>query len=385
MEQGLITFFEVTECGFYRIRHNKTEHIEGSLLDTMKLIHDWLKGRDVDQTIPWSIEEHPNRIRLYCKSVHFDKNTGDGIFVFWKKFGDDSGKLSGILAKSKVDDIGKDTHQIKATVKGQKVILGEPMYYWFISEHNLIATIKFPNSLSDSDAVFDYIKKCIDLRIEHPRKNVSSRNVFNPHIGRDLVIKNITYRSVDDKYSLSFKLNAELKEYSVNDASIAGLSRRITHLVVRETISSTKEVQKDSAFVMFDRLLRKSKQTKSISKQVEIISEESFSVPELKTVIATYNQDFKDTTGWDNVGFKIDGIESPTKWFNNYVDRKRILISSDDKKESSYFPAEKIFMALQKERRDLLDFMSVEKEDRIATEITEAEITALVEKVSASQ
>ncbi|MFQ2176150.1 hypothetical protein ACK33V_02890 [Aeromonas veronii] len=371
MEQGIITFFEVTECGFYRLRHKKTEHIEGSLRETVELIHGWLQDRDVDQTIPWCITEHPNKIRLYCKSVFVDKDTGDGVFVFWKKFGDDSGKLSGILAKSKVDDTGKDTHQIKATVKGQNVILGEPMYYWFIPEHNLIATIKFPNSLSDSDSVFDYIKKCIDLRIDHPRKNVNSRTVFNPHIGRDLVIKNITYRSDDDKYSLSFKLNAELKELSINNASLAGLSRKITHLVVRETISATKDVEKDSAFVMFDRILRKSKQSKSISKQVEIISEESFSIPELRKVIATYNDDFQDSSGWNNVGFKMDGIESPTKWFNNYVERKRILVTEEDKKDNSYFPAEKIFTALNKERRELLDFMLTNKEDKFAPLLVE--------------
>lgn len=380
MEQGLITFFEVTECGFYRLRHKKTEHIEGSLSETVNLIDTWLKNRDVDQTIPWSITEHPDRVRVYCKSVFVDSNSGDAVFVFWKKFGDDSGKLSGILGKSKVGDPGKDTHQIQASVKGQDLILGEPMYYWFIPEHNLIATIKFPHSLSDSDAVFDYIKKCIDLRISHPRKNVSTRSVHNQHIGKDLVIKTVTYRSEDDSYSLSFKLNAELKEYSVNDASIAGLSSRITHLVVRETISSTKEVQKDSAFVMFDRLLRKSKQSKSISKQVEIVSEESFSIPELKNIIAAYNDDFNSSADWDNVGFKMDGVESPTKWFNNYVERKRILVSDDDKKDHSYFPAEKIAMALQKERRDLLDFMSGHKEDKIASELTES-----TESVSASQ
>ncbi|GKQ96537.1 hypothetical protein [Aeromonas hydrophila] len=373
MEQGIVTFFEVTECGFYRIRHNKTEHVEGSLGETVDLINGWLKGRDVDQTIPWSVEEHPYRPQLYCKSVFVDQKTGDGMFVFWKKFGDDSGKLSGILAKSKVDDTGIDTHKVQASVKGQKVILGEPMYYWFIPEYNLIAAVKFPNSLSDSDSVFDYIKKCIDLRINHPRKSISTRNVFNQHVGRDLVIKNVTYRSEDDSYSLSFKLNAELKELSINDASLAGLAKRITHLVVRETISSTKEVKKDSAFVMFDRLLRKSKQSKSISKQVEITSEESFSIPELRQVIAAYYDDFSDASGWDNVGFKFDGIESPTKWFNNYVDRKRILMNESDKKEASYYTAEKMLIALQKERQDLLDFMLTKKDDKFAAELAEPE------------
>lgn len=256
------------------------------------------------------------------------------------------------------------------------------MYYWFIPEHNLIATIKFPNSLSDSDsdAVFDYIKKCIDLRISHPRKNVSIRTAFNQHSGKDMVIKSTTYRSEDNSYSLSFKLNAELKELSINNASLAGLSRRITHLVVRETISSTKEVKKDSAFVMFDRLLSKSKQSKSFSKQVEITSEESFSISELKGVIAAYNDDFTDDSGWNNVGFKFDGIESPTKWFNNYVDRKRVLMNESDKKENSYFTAEKIFTALQRERNDLLDFMLTEKEDKFASALAEQD-----ERISASQ
>ena len=184
MEQGLITFFDVKACGFYRVKNKETIHVEGSLSETINLIHSWVQGRDFDQTLPWSKRIHENRPKIYCKSSYIHESTGDAVFVFWKQFGDDSGSLNGILAKSKVDDKEKDTHTVETNVRGQDVIYGQPMYYWYIPEHNLIASVKFPHSLADSEGVSHYIKKCIDLRIDHPRKKLTENTIFNHHFNK---------------------------------------------------------------------------------------------------------------------------------------------------------------------------------------------------------
>lgn len=365
MEQGLISFFDVKECGFYRIRRTDSEYVSGSLSESIKLVYDWLQGRDFDQTIPWNPEVHAFRTQIYCKSVYSDSVTGDFVFVLWKKFGENSGNINGVLAKSKVDDKGKDTHKFETSVKGQDVILGEPMYYWFIPEHNLIASIKFPNSLSDSDAVFNYIKKCIDLRIPNPNKKESERSVYNQHLGRDIITKSTTYRSIDDKYSLTYRLKAELKELSINESSLDSLSKKITHIVIRESIKSEKSVQKDSLFSMFDKMVGKNEETISREKQVEIVSEESVSKEMLQSMIVTYNDEFDSKSTWNNVGFKIDGIESPTKWFDRYVDRKHILMDESKKKDGSYYTADKLFIDLKRERVSLLDFMANPLQDKL--------------------
>lgn len=357
MEQGLITFFDVKDCGFYRMKNKKPVHVEGSLSNSLELVHKWVKDRDFDQTIPWDAKNNPNRARIYCKSAHFNPATGDYVFVYWKQYGEDNGNINGILSKSKVDDKGVDTHKVKANVKGQDVILGDPMYYWYIPQHNLIASIKFPHSLSDTDAVLGYTKKCIDLRISHPRKKQSEHTLFNTFLGKDIITKNVTYKSEDGSYSLNFKIDAEMKELSLNDVSLEALAKRITHLVVRESISSSKEIEKDTIFSMFDKFRRQKKRPLSKQKQVEIISQESYTAEELESILSTYNTVHESKNSWDNVGFKIDGIEKPTKWFDKYVDRKKVFIHEDNKKDDHYFPAEVIMTHILEKRGHLLDFM----------------------------
>lgn len=369
MEQGLITFFDVKACGFYRKKDNSPVHVEGSLSETIKMIHDWVQGREFDQTLPWDKDTHVNRSKVYCKSSCINEN--DAVFVFWKQFGNDSGNLNGILAKSKVDDKGKDTHTVETNIGGQKVIYGQPMYYWYIPEHDLIASIKFPHSLSDSEGVCHYIKKCIDLRIEHPRKRQTERSVFNPALKKEVKTKSISYRSENGSYSLYFKIDAALKELSVEDTSLENLAKRITHIVVRESISSSREIEKNSLFSMYDRIRRVKSNSITRSKQVEIVSEESVDAQYLESILKTYSSEYDAKSTWENVGFRVGGINSSTKWFDNYVDRKRIVIDQSYKKDGKYYLAETLIKCILSQRDSLLDFANDSLNAKIQRDLLE--------------
>ncbi|WP_306523712.1 hypothetical protein [Rheinheimera sp.] len=355
MERGLITFFKVTECGFYRYKGGQSEFVEGGLVPTLEAVSTWLSGREVENTIPWDANKSPLRTQVFCKSIHHDVKTGDYLFVLWKKYADDSGSVNGILPRSKVGDTGKDSHKIKTQYENQNLILGEPMYYWFIPSANLVASIKFPKSLCDSTSVFDYIKRCMDLRIPHARKKESERVAFNQYANKDILVKNVSYSSADGSYSLRFKFNGELKELSINDAGLLELSKKITHLVVRETISTNVEVDKHPAFHLYDKVFGKTDKTINREKQVEIVTEQFLSVDELSEIIKTYNDEIEPDSAWNNIGFKSDGVEGQTKWFNSYVERKHINVDESSKKES-YYPADVLLSVILGQRSSLIDF-----------------------------
>lgn len=371
MEQGLITFFNVSECGFYRMRKgSKSEHIEGSLKETISLLDGWIRGRDVELTIPWDPTHHPTRAKIYSKNSYVDSKTGDSVFVFWKQFADNSGNVKGLLGKSKVGAEGKDTHKVKVEVKGDSVLLGDPMYYWFIPKYNLIASIKFPHSLADTDSALLYIKNCIDLRIEVSRKVTSQSQRFNQFSGNTITRKNISYKSEDGKYSLKFKIDASMKELSLKDASFDQLAKEISHIVVRETITSKVKVQEDKhvVFKVWDKITKANKY-KEMSKQVEVTSSEMIEGAELEDMLKTYNDVILNKQEWNNVGFKTNGVDSPTKWFDKYIDRKHILVPQEHKQDDIYFPAEKIFTEILRERDSLLSFVV---DDEIEAIIKEA-------------
>lgn len=355
MEKGLISFFEVTHCGFYRMRNKRdSELVEGSLNETIQLVTNWVKNKEFSQTIPWDVATNPNRTQIYCKSVTSDAVTGDSLFVFWKRFSDDSGNLSGILADSKVGSNKGDSIKVGKKVGGKPVILGQPMYYWFIPEYNLIASVKFPNSLADTDSIYDYFKRTIDLRVEHPRKEIHEHDIYNQHAGRNITTKNVCYRSGDDTYTMKFRFHGQLKELSVKNVDTDRLSKTISHIVVRDTISTVKEDDKDSIFKLWDKVTKEQK-GKYFKKQVEIVSEANLNGNELKSMLNVYCEEYDPTEeDWNNVGFKTDGKDGTTKWFNRYVDRAHVLIDTLEKEAGNYYPAEKILPILTKQRADIL-------------------------------
>ena len=361
MERGLISFFEINECGFYRMRNNKdSEHIEGSLAESLTLVEQWVKGRDFTQTVPWDVESSPQRTQIYCKDIAISPVSKDVLFVLWKRYGDDSGKVKGISPDAKFGSNPEDSIKIDAKVKGQSAILGEPMYYWFIPELNVIASINFPHSVASTTDVCNYIKRCIDLRITHPGKKIVEQTSFNQFSNREQTVKRVIYKSKNNKYSMNYKFDVHMKELSSQKANTRSLCKKITHIVVRDTISTVQEDQKDSCFRLFD-LIQGKDLKKKFQKQVEITEERRLTEKELESMLDIYHQEFKETDKWNNVGFREDGNDT-IRWFNKYVSKEHILMEHLEK-NSNFHSAKTLLGELQKCRTDLLQTVISENEE----------------------
>jgi hypothetical protein len=361
MDKGLITFFDITECGLYQIKQKKDPiHIEGNIKDSIERIIGWLKDRDFSDTIPWDAESLPNRSKYYCKSVYTDPKTNDSLLVFWKKHGDDSGKLSGILETAKVGANKGDSVSVSdKTLFGQKIIYGQPLYYWFLPEYNLIASIKFTHSLSSTEAVLEYCKRCIDLRVYDERKTVKTHNVYNRHQETNIPIQKATYTSEDKKHSLVYKIDAKMKELAAADADIARLAASITHIVVRENIKARRSKEaRDPIFTIFDKVIKN--QSRQLKSQVEVISEVSLTASELTELFKIFRDEYRPEDLWSNIGFKTKGKDDTTKWFNSYVDREYIKVDEYMKHDNTFYTAEYLLKALLDRRIELLSDITVQ-------------------------
>ncbi|MGI1968497.1 hypothetical protein ACRN9N_08625 [Shewanella baltica] len=374
MDNGLVTFFDVTNCGFYRIRQaaaniqKQEELIKGSLANTLTLVTQWLNGREFSQTIPWDVDSNPFKSKVYCKDYYSDPITGQFLFVFCKALTNDSGALNGFIEDAKVGTSDTDVVRVNNKSKGRKLIYGQPMYYWFIPELNLIASINFKHSIASTENVTDYFKKCIDNYIQTQNRKVATRTIYNSKTNRDINIKSVSYMSDCNKFSMTYKFDAQLKELSVDDVSLEKLARNITHLVVRDKISSSKAVQDSLLFELFDKIRGKQSKLKR-DKHVEIISEVNLDESELRAILGVYKEEQDDSSDWNNVGFRINNEDS-TKWFNSYVDRKHLQIEPRLKKDDSYYPAKVLFEAIKIQQEGLLDF--TKQSQLVAEEIKKA-------------
>ncbi len=321
MERASISFFEVERCGFYSTSLKNPAYVEGSLERTFDDFCDWVNVRDFTQTIPWDVDSHPKRTQIYCKSVAQDPMTKDTLVVLWNRFGDDSGKVSGISPDAKVGQDTSDSIKIDAKVKGQSAILGQPMYYWIIPSLDVIATVNFSHSCAATKDMCDYIKKCVDYRIPHPRKHTVEHEDVNPTTGKPTIRKSIKFTTEDGESGMRFKLLAHTKELNSDKANAVRLSETITHIVVRDTISSTKSDDKDPIFDLWSKVKGK----KKFSKHIEIIEKADLTVNEVSDIIKIHNKEYDPKNKWNNIGFRADGNDT-TRWFDKYVSRENIYL-----------------------------------------------------------
>jgi hypothetical protein len=362
MESGLVTFFDVKEFGFYRPRRasksdptGKDEYVNGSMSEVLESVMEWVRGREFAQTIPWDVPTNPDRTKIYCKDCQKDEVTGDVLFVFCKALTNSKGELSGFVEGARVGSEDKDVVQVSKKVRGQNLIYGQPMYYWFIPKLNLIASINFSHSVASTEHVMDYLKRCLDNFIPHPNRKVSLDTRFHPRLNKDISIKSVSYRSECGKFNLKFKAVAELKELSLKDISLESLARKITHIVVRDTLSRSNRIQEDSLFDLWSKVSKKQGEVRR-EKHVEIIEEVNLSPDELRDVLQVYKDEHQQGSIWNNVGFRTSDNETLTKWFDRYVERKHIYLDPSLKREDAYYPPALVLTTLIDMRAGLLDF-----------------------------
>ncbi len=348
MDKGLISFFEVDSCGFYSTKHKNPERVEGSLAQTLDSFCQWVKGRDFSQTIPWCVDDYPRRMQIYCKSVAQDPASGDSLLVLWRRYGDDSGKISGISPDAKVGQDTSDSIKIDTKVKGQSAILGQPMYYWVIPSLEVIATVNFAHSSAATKEVCEYIKRCIDYRIEHPRKILVETEGANLSTGEPIISKFVTYKSPDSDRLMRFKFQASTKELNSDSANAARLSERITHIVVRDTISTTASDDKDPIFNLWSKVKGK----KKFSKYIEIIEEASLTPQEVSEIIKVHHSEYSSTSAWNDIGFR-ESVSGSTKWFSNYVSKEHIQLPVLNI-DQNYHSANSVLNVILKDRNNLL-------------------------------
>ena len=361
MEQGLITFFDVSECGFYRAQaipdgngKRQNVYVNGTIEEALNHVTEWVKERVFSETIPWSIEEDISRTKIYIKDVGQDLATGDQLIVFCKALTNDKGQLSGFVEDAKVGSDDGSVIQVEKNAGGKKLVYGLPMYFWFLPNENLIASIKFPNSLVDTQNMCLYIKRCIDNYINLPNKVVHNNRQFNHFAKKELDIKSVFYRSPCGTFSTRFTMDTKLKELTAEDISPSLLAPNITHLVVREVISSEREIENIGLFNLWNRLTNKAKTVRA-EKFVEIVEEIAVTPEELIKILEVYKQENLENSLWSDVGFRTNNDDT-TKWFSSYVDRRHITLDPKQKVDQSFYPASILLNSLSDQREGLLNF-----------------------------
>lgn len=357
METGTVTFFNIDEAGFYKVRKNDKPNdlIDGSCSEILHSVNKWKDKQEFLNTVPWDIRKHKKRDVVYCRSIAHSADTDDFVFVMWKRVGDESGKMHGIDEKAgKKEKKGDSVSLNSKTFGGKSLVYGQPMYYWFIPKLDLVASIKFPYSISDKELMTSYIKRCVENRVDHPnrKKNIVTRE--HPVHGADAPINNVTFESSCGKHkSLRFSFKASEKRVNIYNTDLNKLAPKITHIVVRDVIAIKNfDNERSEALKLYNKVMKKRKNN-VYERRVEIETEVFLTPAELQEMLDLYQDEYDPTTPWVNMGFK-EGKEDSPSFFNSYIERTDIIMDPSKKHENTHYTAEDLLTELTRQRNSLL-------------------------------
>ncbi|WP_370278708.1 hypothetical protein [Pontibacterium sp.] len=325
MDNGLVTFFEVEACGFYRLKQDAREldHKFGDMTALVKDLERWLTGKKFEQTLPWRVEDFPLRVKTYCRGLAIDPDTNDAVIVIYRSVGDNSGNIHGIKVGSAVGPDEKGTIVAGSSEDGEEIIWGQPCYYWIIPEKNKIASIRFPHSSSDTPKLSSYIKDFVNNHSSFGERNKSEsvrENPADPTRKIKITRTNFPYGEGKDKCNCIFKFSAKELRLKTLKEDLDQLHERITHTIIRDSITATIPDTRTPFFQIGSQILPSvfgpsGKFEKA--KHVEVIVDGS---PSRKELYKLYEQQAgEENKDWRNIGFKTEGANGPTTWIQDYV------------------------------------------------------------------
>ncbi|BCL68832.1 hypothetical protein TUMSATVNIG1_07720 [Vibrio nigripulchritudo] len=343
-ERGLITYFDIEQFGFYRLRQKKVgEPLDIDTDDLLLRLSDWLTGKQFQNTVPWGGTQSSFN-KIYCTSFYLEPTTGDMVLVLYKSVGAENGGVKGIKFNSPVDTDSNDTVASKDGVKANEVAWGQVMYYWFIPSENKLASIKFSDSVCDINGLSQYVREWVKYRCnKHVGKEFETVRV-SPDGNKRVVVTRKMYQHKDG-YTFCFKFIAKQFRRKTGVHNLGSVFKKVTHLVFRSTVNVVTTDRRGFAKLL-DKYLPvfsfsapdKSDDNGGIpdSKEYEVIVNSDPTNEELEEIFRLYNEEYDETSTWDNVGLKINGRSNDTLWLDQYVVKDEIHMSKKEAHKDVY-------------------------------------------------
>ncbi|EPL6805135.1 hypothetical protein WJI42_003504 [Klebsiella aerogenes] len=340
MDNGSISFFDITACGFYRLK-NKPEELDYKFGDLMGVLDDldgWLKGKNFEQTLPWNKEEQPLRTRVYSRGLVRDNQTKDAVIVLYREVGNGNG-IHGIKVGSKVSGDSKGTVRAGREHGEDKIIWGEPCYYWIIPELNKIASIRFPHSFADTYLFAQYFIQHVNNNSKLGKRTKSKRTFESAKTpGRCVDVYNTKFQYQDGKNEVNciFKFILEETKLKAAEENFERLRHKITHTLIKDTTvinqDDTRQPLLKLTSVALASLVGEENRNKLIGappvleqpRRIEVKIDGAPSSDELRNLFSMRGEESE----WD-VGFLLADRANPV-WLSSYVARTKLPLHDSD-------------------------------------------------------
>ncbi|MBB1328706.1 MULTISPECIES: hypothetical protein [Pseudoalteromonas] len=362
MSEGLVTFFKYNSLGFAR---RADDYFEPLSMDVMlNSLQKWFQDRiSLEDTLLWDDQTvgYSNRKKVYLKALERDEETGDYMLVLWRAIGQGNG-VYGIKADAGLED--NNLYNADDNVGNDRVIWGEAAYYWFIPSLEIFSSIRFPNSVADTEIMNRFMRDYVELHSDFRQRKVVEKERKGGK-GKYLSISFAPTKQ-GEKGNLWFQAYSEQFKKPTTKSDLEDLTGKITHFVKRDVISA-QVVQQGGWTNLFKDLPFVSNQVTRADRKVEVNIEAKPTVRELKEMIDLYEREYTDGDDWRNIGFKKEN--SGVVWLDNFVVKSTLSVNDlvgGGRDDTGHYTAERLFKAMEFSRDKLLSaFIEEEQEEAV--------------------
>lgn len=326
-----VTFHNITKCGYYDIEHRK--HAFCTRKELLKSLSEWIKDKEIFETITFSPQEDSSQNKIYCYDIHFDSKSGC-LLTTWNGYpsGEDN-QIAAINGTAKVGESDVTTSKFDANY-----IPGFETYFWFPQNKNVLATIRFERTNNGRIDLVHYLESF--LASHHPEHVFQGDEENSVCYGRD---KNDLNDYIPMFETRLAKLPGQIQIIKNNRVAITKLRQQSElKTTVRETDSS-----------IWQKMLSKLGISEPANREYPIAFDTYMnwtpSKKELDEII----------TQWENnpeiigrVGVVFKGDSTTTHWFDSSMVKAEVDLDVE-KNDSGIIGAASLFNALEEKKEQI--------------------------------
>ncbi len=292
-----IQLFNISRCGFYP--HGKDNASFGSIEDVLTQLHQWSKGLDLSQTKILDPDYEGSLDPVYLFGIK--KAAAGWVVSTWNEIPHGESGVASVSMNAKVGVPDVHLNEIK-----ENSIPGYATYFWIVPGRNLLATIRFEGGRSGQPGLVAHIGRFMS--------RFMSYTIVEDRGGEQIVVGYTDKRDgIPQKVKPMFKTMVAQKPGQTK--FLVDNFAKVRRVLRRGHLTTLSVLEKDFWQSTVRYLRGEPKPNHVVNQRVAVEIDYRPTRAELEAMIAAEEGD-PDVTGWDDMGFLLDGEKNP-RWLGS--------------------------------------------------------------------
>jgi hypothetical protein len=311
-EQAKITFYSIDKCGYYK--HGEKEREFCTLLESLNELKIWNSNKEIGETCTYDINERQNIYRTYCFDLFEIGN--NFLLTTWNETPAEDGEMASINISSTVGNV-----KVNLTAVPAGNIPGYPTYFWFIPEHEILATIQFHNQLNGQQNLVMYLNGFLSKCTTY-----ACIKEFNSGNKTEVKIVGYAKDETDTPRHLNSRFETSLYKKKVSHIEFIKQNHSDIRKIIRKDVINMKINQDNEIFNNFFGRLNLSK-PKITEEKMKIKYEINYSPSEaeLNQMIDSWFSKHDTQEKWDDIGFVLNRRDT-IFWLSHELPRDEFIL-----------------------------------------------------------